>query len=71
MSKQNTGGMPKGRRKRGSLGPDRRKIEIGVHPDEKSLIEEVAAIRRITVSQYCAEHSVVAAKRDLAAKLRS
>lgn len=72
MSKQNTGGMPKGRRKRGNLGgPDRTKIEIGVHPDEKAWILEAAAMRRITVSQYCAEHCVTAAKKDLAARLRS
>jgi uncharacterized protein (DUF1778 family) len=72
MSKQHTGGMPKGRRKRGNLGgPDRTKIEIGLHVEEKAWILEAAAMRRITVSQYCAEHSVAAAKKDLTAKLRS
>lgn len=72
MGNEHSGGMPKGRRKRGNLGgPDRTKIEIGLHPEEKAWIAEAAALRRITVSQYCAEHSVAAARRDLAARLRS
>jgi uncharacterized protein (DUF1778 family) len=64
--------MPKGRRKRGNLGgPDRNKIEMGFHTDEKALITQAAALRRITASQYCAEHSIAAAKKDISAKLTS
>lgn len=72
MALNHAGGMPKGRRKRGNLGgPDRTKIEIGLAPEEKEWIAEAAAVRHITMSQYCAEHSVAAAKKDLAARLRS
>lgn len=70
MSKQHTGGMPKGRYKRGNLGgPDRTKVEMAVSVQEKEWIREAAANLKITVSQYCATASVAAAKRDLAARL--
>ena len=72
MSKTHSGGMPKGRYKRGNLGgPDRRKVEMAVSPEEKALIQQAAALEMITVSQYCARAAVQAAKRDVAATLRS
>jgi hypothetical protein len=44
MSKQDAGGMPTGRRKRGGLGGKklRKKIEVGLHPHEKAWIKEAA-----------------------------
>jgi uncharacterized protein (DUF1778 family) len=70
MSKQDAGGMPTGRRKRGGLGGKklRKKIEVGLHPHEKAWIKEAAAMRRITMSMYCAEHSSAAALKDIEKK---
>ncbi len=68
---RNKGGMPQGRYKRGNLGgPDRLKVEMGVRAEEKELIYKAAALKNITVSQYCATASVLAAKSDIAARLR-
>lgn len=69
-TKANKGGMPMGRRKRGFLGPEPEKIEAKVSPEEKQLIRDAAAYRKITISQYCAEAAVRAAKADLSLKMK-
>jgi uncharacterized protein (DUF1778 family) len=64
------GGMPSGRYKSGSLGPDKKKIEFWVTEEQGQQIEEAAKYHAISRSNYCAHACVAAAKADLARKLR-